>query len=384
MSDRDRFHATMNYGPRDRVPICDFGFWSETVELWKGQGLPEHWNESTTSDFLGMDRYDGWVGLNDSLDPSFEWVILEDRGDQEVVQGHDGVRVLRHKFMSSIPMHVGHLLTDRESWKQHYLPKLDPFSPRRFPATWNERVARWKNPNRPNCLTLPGGSLYGWIRNWMGVEAVSYAVYDDPAWFEEMVDTVFHLIHSVLSRALECGVQFDNCGMWEDMCYSGGPLLGVEHFKQYLVPRYRKLTELLNKHGVKVVWLDCDGNIEKLIPHWLDAGVNCMFPIEVGTWGADPVKMRKEYGKELLLMGGFDKHVLAQGKGAIKTEVERLLPLVEEGGFIPFCDHRVPPDVALNDYLYYLELARKVWGGGVNLKPMYPVWDLKPRALEAV
>ncbi|MBI4471986.1 MAG: hypothetical protein HY646_04915, partial [Acidobacteria bacterium] len=76
------------------------------------------------------------------------------------------------------------------------------------------------------------------------------------------------------------------------------------------------------------------------------------------------------YGKELLLMGGFDKHILAKGQRDIEREIYRLAPLVEEGGYIPFCDHRVPPDVPLANYLHYLQTARKVWGKGVNLKPL--------------
>lgn len=376
MTDRERFLATMHYRTRDRAPICDFGFWSETAEVWKSQGLPEHLDANTASDFFGMDRFEGWVGIRDSLDPLFESVILEDRGDQEVVQGGDGVRTLRHKFMSSIPMHVGHLLTDRESWNKHYKHRLDPDSPGRFPPEWPGRISRWSNPRRPNVLTLPGGSLYGWLRNWMGIENVSLVVYDDPAWFEEMVETIANLICGILTEAFESGVQFDTCGMWEDMCYSGGPLLGVDHFKQFLVPRYRRITDLLRKNGIEIVWLDCDGNIEKLMPLWLEAGVNCMFPVEIGTWGADPVRYRKEYGRDLLMMGGFDKHVLAKGKKEIADEVKRLTPLVEAGGYIPFCDHRVPPDVPLDNYLHYLHQARAHWGKGVNLKPMGRIWDL--------
>jgi uroporphyrinogen decarboxylase len=119
-----------------------------------------------------------------------------------------------------------------------------------------------------------------------------------------------------------------------------------------------------------VTWVDSDGDISLLIPLWLEAGVNCMFPIEVGTWGADPVALRNEYGKDLLMMGGFDKKILAKSKEAIEAEVRRLTPLVEEGGFIGFCDHRVPPDVPLENYWHYLELVRKEWGLDTNLKPM--------------
>ncbi|MCB0123503.1 MAG: hypothetical protein KDE58_14730, partial [Caldilineaceae bacterium] len=139
---------------------------------------------------------------------------------------------------------------------------------------------------------------------------------------------------------------------------------------QYLVPHYRRITDLLHKHGVDVVWLDCDGDISLLVPMWLDAGVNCMFPLEVGTWRADPIKYRREYGKDLLIMGGFDKHLLQGNKAQIEAEVQRLAPLVDEGGFIGFCDHRVPPDVPLENYLFYLSKVRDIWGHGVNLPPM--------------
>ena len=44
--------------------------------------------------------------------------------------------------------------------------------------------------------------------------------------------------------------------------------------------------------------------------------------------------------------------------------LETAMPLVEEGGYIAFCDHRVPPDVTLDHYLFYLDTVREVWGKG--------------------
>ena len=87
-----------------------------------------------------------------------------------------------------------------------------------------------------------------------------------------------------------------------------------------------------------------------------------MFPVEVGTWGADPIQLRKQFGKDLLMLGGFDKRILMQENADIEAEVRRLAPLVEEGGYIGFCDHRVPPDVTLENYLFYLETVRQIWG----------------------
>ncbi|MCC7406969.1 MAG: hypothetical protein IT442_02785 [Phycisphaeraceae bacterium] len=370
MNTRERFLAQMHYRPRDRSLIWDFNFWRETIAIWHEQGLPPEvvhdYRGTHTDPFFGMDPTAAWVGYP-GLSPAFEAKVIEDRGDHEVVQQDNGVQVLRKKFMSSIPQHVGHLLVDRESWNKHYRPRLDPSLAHRI----NGQNARDQQA-AGNVLVVGGGSLYGWLRDWMGMENLSLVVYDDPAWFEEMVTTAADCIVGVIARIKELGIRPDACGIWEDMCFNAGPLLSPQHFKQFLVPQYRRITDLLHSIGVDVVWVDCDGCIDQLVPLWLEAGVNCMFPIEVGTWGGDPVKFREQYGKDLLMVGGFDKRVLMRGPAAIDAEVQRLTPLVEEGGFIPLPDHRVPPDVPYAHYIHYLKQARKIWGKDTDLRPMHP------------
>lgn len=396
ITDRERFLATMHYRPRDRAYLCDFGFWDEVFPLWHAQGLPRWVNRQTSDEFFGMDGFERhWVseegsalisrnrllragGLKVGLCPYFEDRVLEDRGETELFQQLDGVRVLRHKTMSSIPPHAGHLLVDRASWNEHYRWRLDPANPDRYPQNWDETIAAWSSPEREHILVLPAGSLYGWLRNWMGVERLSLLVYRDPGLFEELVTTVADCIYGVLRRVLEAGARFDAAAYWEDMCYNAGPLLGPRHFRQFLVPHYRRINALLRQHGIDVIFVDCDGRIDALVPLWLEAGVNCMFPVEVGTWGGDPVRFRREYGRELLLLGGFDKRILAghgaatpaAARAAIEREVTRLAPLVEEGGYIGFCDHRVPPDVPLANYWHYLQTIRRVWGRDCNLRPL--------------
>jgi uroporphyrinogen decarboxylase len=365
----------MHYQPRDRVSIADFGFWEETIEIWHAQGLPKEiyfdGEDNNTLEFFGMDFGIDGIGteVESGLYPAFEEKIIEDHGNRIILRQEDGVIVERDRFMSSIPKPITHTLTGRESWQEHFLPRLDPETPGRFPEDWEDRIKFWDSPQHEQVLVLPGGSLYGWLRNWMGLEQLSFTIYDDPDFFDEMVTTVADCILTVMEKILASGVQFEACAMWEDMAYNAGPLLSPRHFKQYLVPHYRRIADLCHRFGVDVIWVDCDGNIDALLPLWLEAGINCMFPIEIGTWEADPITYREEYGKELLMMGGFDKRILAQSKGEILQEIHRLTPLVEEGGFIPFCDHRVPPDVPYVNYLFYLDRVREVWGEGINLNP---------------
>jgi uroporphyrinogen decarboxylase len=381
MNARERFRNIMHFKPVDRCPIRDFGFWDETLLVWKKYGLPESVENGTTAgEFFGMDPELTCGGFTD-LCPYFEQEVLEDRGDSEIVRDLDGVVVERGKIMSAIPAHLDHLLQDRESWEKHYKPRMQPDDPRRFQSqdpwtkTW---IEKWTHPDRDYPLSIYAGSLYGRQRQWFGLVRVSEVIYDDPKLFEEIVETCADIAIAMIERMCgELGVRPEAANMWEDMCYNAGPLISPKTFKQVLVPHYRRIVDTLHRYGVDVVSLDCDGKIDKLVPLWLEAGVNCMFPLEVGTWGADPVEYRKEYGRDLLIMGAFNKRILAGRKRDITAEVERLAPLVEEGGFIPFCDHLVPPDVPLSNYIHYLNEAKRVWGKGLdNLKPTgEPDWE---------
>jgi uroporphyrinogen decarboxylase len=345
----------------------DFGFWDETLVIWEQLGLPHRAN---TDFFFGMDPQ--WIvaPINAHLCPAFPYQVLEDRGDTELVRDGEGVTKEQGKFLGSIPRHCDHTLKDRASWEQEFKWRLDGHNRERYPKNWSSLVYRYRHPARDFPLGINVGSLYGWIRNWMGLEAVSMLVYDDRPLFEEMVATVADCVIAAITPALVAGIRFDYALMWEDMCYRAGPLLSPKVFNEVLVPNYKRITGLLKRYGVDVVIVDCDGDISQLVSLWLEAGVNTMFPMEVGTWGADPIAYRRQYGRQLLMIGGVSKRILAGTKEDISREVERLTPLVEEGGYIPTPDHRVPPDVPLENYIFYLNEAKRIWGKNLpDLKP---------------
>jgi len=110
------------------------------------------------------------------------------------------------------------------------------------------------------------------------------------------------------------------------------------------------------------VSLDCDGKIDALLPVWFENGVNTMFPIEVGTWGASIAPWRAQFGPGLLGVGGVDKKVFARDRAAIDAEVERQKPLVELGGYIPCIDHRIAPDAEWDLVRYYCGRMRETFG----------------------
>lgn len=378
MNARERFVATLHYQPRDRCPIMDFGFWRETLVIWEQYGFPKGGDPDS---FFGMDPQWAHVPVNLYLCPPFETIVLEDRGETEIVRGMDGVTREAGKFLGSIPRHLDHTLKDRASWEREYKWRLDGKNPDRYPKDWTEQLRKFSDPERDYPLHVPSGSLFGWLRDWMGLENISLLVYDDRELFEEMVETIANCVVEALTPVLEAGIRPECANFWEDMCYRSGPLLSPAIFKEVLVPQYRRITSLLRRYGVDVALVDCDGDIRQLAPLWLEAGVNTMFPVEVGTWGADPYTFRREYGRQMLLIGGVSKRVLAGTFDDISREVERLAPLVEEGGYIPTPDHRVPPDVPLKNYIHYLNEAKRIWGK--NLPNLRPTGHLDPNAPRA-
>ena len=177
---------------------------------------------------------------------------------------------------------------------------------------------------------------------------------------EDMVETCCLLVEDFLDQVLP-HFDFDYASGWEDICFKNGPIVSVDFFKNVVMPRYKRINKKLKDHNIDIWYIDCDGDVRPILPYFLKGGVNCLFPFEVNGC-AHPAELLNEYGMELRIMGGFNKIEMGKDKAAIDAYMNTLVPLVERGGFIPFCDHRCPPNVTPENYLYYLDLKEKMFG----------------------
>ena len=359
MNRRERFLKTMTFKDVDRLPDYEFGYWNETIDKWHEQGLPSHIKTNRDTelffDLEGLETEES-LPVVTGMWPTLPERVLSEEGDTAVVDDGIGGVYVRKRWTSTVPRYIRYPIRNRDDWDK-LKPFFDPETPGRFSLNWEEAVARYRERDYPIHVSV--GSLYGWLRNWIGVEKLSLAFYREPEWVGEMMDTLTSLWMAVLSRALK-DVKVDYASWWEDMCYNRGPLLSVRLFEEFMVPKYKRVTDMLKDHGVEINVLDCDGRINELVPGWLKGGINCMFPLEAAHTNA--FKLREEFGKKVLLMGGVNKLALMRSRDDIDAEVRRLVPLIEEGGFIPTVDHRVPPDVPLDNYSHYLNEKRKAIG----------------------
>jgi uroporphyrinogen decarboxylase len=362
MTSRERPLACLRLQPVDRIPLVHFGFWKETLRKW---ALDGHITEEEAEGYadgnavdaelcrrLGFDHcWTAAIWPNNFLAPAFEPKVMRELPDGSChILNMEGVIELDVPGATSIRAEIEHLLVDRASWEEHYKWRLQ-WDPARIAG-----LDTWEPPVQDRPIGLWCGSLIGKVRNILGVEGLAYMAEDDPDLLDEIIDTCGALCLKCTGEVLDRDVDgIDFAHFWEDICYNYGPLVNPRFFQDKIVPWYRKITDLLKEHGIDLVSVDCDGCIDTLIPLWLESGVNIMFPIEVGTWNASIHPWREQYGQRPMGVGGMRKHLFARDKAAIDTEIERLRPLIDLGGYIPCPDHRIPPDAKWELVQYYTD-----------------------------
>ncbi len=383
MTERENFLAILKYQDYSHIPIVHFGFWDELLEKWSQEGYilteeAENWSDGNYYDLkitrhLGFDyNYHNMFCPKSRIFPEFEEKVIEKFDDGTMhLQNIDGVIVLKRDEAGSIPGEIDHLLKDRAAWEEHYKWRYQ-FSPKRVEDSMvrvNDKFVPYnqggleflKKDERDYPYGLHCGSLYGQIRDVIGLVGISYMMVDDEPLFDEIIETVADMNYQMVKYVLESGAKFDFAHFWEDICFKSGPLISPKVFDVKVGPHYKRITDLVKQYGIDIISLDCDGLIDELIPTWLNNGVNTMFPIEVGTWNASIGPWREKYGKEIRGVGGVNKVVFAKDREAINKEIERLKPLVEMGGYIPCPDHRLPTDAKWELVQYYCEQMRNTF-----------------------
>jgi len=358
MTDRERFNNQMHYKPVDRCFNMEFGYWQENYDQWPifvDNGITD---EGQANAFFNFDRITQ-TGTNIWINPGFSYKVVEETETTRLIRDYNGLLAEVPKDgHDTIPHFIKSSITTPDDWKRVKEERFRRDDPdRKAPI---EKLKEWHPPDHDIPLGIGTGSMIGRIRDMLTFEGLAYACYDHPEMVEDMVETACVLVEDSLDQILP-HIQFDYACGWEDICFKNGPIVSLDFFTNVVVPRYKRIGDKLHAAGIDFWYTDCDGDVRPLIPGFLEAGINCLFPYEVNSC-VHPCDLLDQYRGELRIMGGFDKMQLIKGKEAIKEYMLGLVPHVERGGFIPFCDHRCPPDVDPDDYIYYLDLKEEIFG----------------------
>lgn len=285
----------------------------------------------------GLPVHTGWRGGD-------EEVILEDTPDRLVYRDRMGRRMEMAKQAATLALPSTYPVATMDDWrkiKHHY-----EYSPARLSQFQDQ-------PGKVRTVHIPGG--FDEPRQLLGEENLALACYEQP----ELIHDILQTIGDTAVRLIE-QVNLDQLAVHEDMAGRSGPLLGPKQVEEFIAPYYRRCWDAARERGARLFIQDSDGDMRPVIPAFLAAGLNVMFPCEPAA-GMDIVKLRAQYGQQLAFVGGIDKHVLRKSREEIVAELEyKIPPMVKSGGCVLGLDHRIPNGTPLANYRFYVAKAWEI------------------------
>lgn len=321
MNSRERFRQIMRHGSADRVPLFEEGIRAEVLELWHAQGLPPH---ADLSSLFSFDRHE-------RIEPE-----LEPRPEPE-----------------AWPSSISELAAFRQL--------LDPADPSRLPENWPDCVRLWCSRDYPLIFRVCRGLFLSLgIDGWQTFSDVIQRLACEP----QVVLETMRIQAEFAARLAEIvltDVEVDAAVFSEPICDNHGPLVSPRMFEEFALKSYQPILEVLHKSGVETIIFMTWGNARLLLPAVVRYGFNCLWAYEVNTMAMNYCDLRREFGRELRLIGGIDLDKVREGEAAIRREIlDKVPPLLADGGYIPLADGRVREDVPYKNYVYYRRLLEEI------------------------
>jgi hypothetical protein len=325
-------------------------------------GLKEEWEEQgATPEELDFTAFHyrcearGHLPINVGRNGGFPEVQLEETDEYRLWRDGLGRTMKLPKQFATLPLPLDYPVKTMDDWLR--IKPWYRFSEERLAGDWAVVARRHRAEDRVVCVGIPGG--FDEPRQLMGEEELCVAYYAQPELVHDILETLSDTAFRVLDR-VSATVPVDLLFVHEDMAGKSGPLAGPTQIREFIAPYYRRVWSLLRDRGARVFDQDSDGDMNPVIDAFLDAGVNCMHPMEPAA-NMDIVAVRAKYGTRLAFYGGLDKHVLRQSKEAIVAELERKIPpMVATGGCVLALDHRITNGTPLEHYRFYVAKAWEI------------------------
>ena len=368
MTHKERYVSLFRGKPVDRAPFyLIMGPSQQALERWVTEGLdvaldsddPASYERASEQvrDMFGFDTNRGlMLPVNGFVWPEFKEEVLEETDDHVIRRTAWGSVKRGSKTKGRMLLQDSAPVTDWESWEP-IKERLVANTPGRLPGNWATLCDQAKTTEFPVYTgDLPVG-FFGGPRELLGTETLCTMFYDSPDLVNDILDTLCALWTELYTNAYQ-DAPFDYFFIWEDMCYKNGPLISPAIFREFLLPRYKRLTSALKAAGVKLIMVDSDGDTRKLVPLWTEGGVDITFPWET-QYGLDITEVRKQF-PSVGMIGGINKSALARGRTGVDQELEKIPWMLEQGRFIPGLDHQTPPEVPWDAFKYYCERLREL------------------------
>lgn len=352
MDSRERFLKALRRQQPDRVPIHD-SLWAETVRRWHKQGLP---TEIPPEDYFGYEM----ISLGVDQSPMFEVKTLH-KDSEYVIETtpYGGVRKNFRTFAST-PEIVQWAVKSKADWeriKHRHRPDFVPDYARVDWVSFRQRYQQARSEGK--CIAFSAVVGYDQLQRYVKSEELLMITLDDPDWFREMVQTMAELALRMAKLVIAAGYQPDVAFLYNDMAYRNGPLFSPRTYRECILEWDKMLCDFFHSQGMPVIY-HTDGDIHLLIPPLIEAGVDCLQPLEAKA-NMDVRELKAEFGDRLAFMGNIDTRKMADpDPRVIEEDIRTKLETAKVGGgYIYHSDHSVPPFVTLEQYRRVMALVKQ-------------------------
>ena len=306
----------------------------------------------TPSEYFGFHL----SGFGADLTPQYPIRVLE-RNDEYIIEStaYGGVRK-NHRDYSTTPELLDYGVKSREDWEAAKR-RLQPGTTRVDWVTLKNNYSRAQSDNL--YLTFNAITGYDLCQAYIRSDMLLPLLIDAPDWVQDMVETQADMVIEMAKIVMAEGYRFDAAFLYNDMGYKNGPFFSPRMYRNIIKPADKRLFDFFHGRGMKIILHSC-GDVRMLLPDLIDAGLDCIQPLEVKA-GMDVVELKKQYGNDLSFMGGIDVRAMADPDPAvIEQEIARKIPAAKVGGgYIYHSDHSIPNNVSFEQYCRVLELVRK-------------------------
>lgn len=348
MTGKERFDLALAHREGDRIPIDD-GPWATTVRRWHQEGLPEG---VSPREYFGYEMSGAGADLSLGLEPE----VVEETEEYTIAWNSSGALRKNFKHSTSTPECIDFKIKTPEDW----FAWKETLTIGRDRVNW-EGGLRAMRAARDQGLWFPYRAATGYDKTQgvIGSERLLMAMATDPQWCADIFMTWSDMIVQSAELMMEGGFEFDGAFLFDDMGYRNGPLFSPEMYRRMCKPAHAKVCDFFHRHDLKVILHSC-GDVTDLVPDLIEAGFDCLQPLEVKA-GMDLIGLKEQYGERLAFMGGIDVRAMAHpDPHVIEEEIATKIGFAKRGGgYIYYSDHSVPDNVSFEQYRYVMELVRK-------------------------
>ncbi len=159
------------------------------------------------------------------------------------------------------------------------------------------------------------------VRGWNRFAEVVEALVLNPQFVHKSMSIQCEFAAKLAERVLQT-VEVDAVVFNEPIGGNDKPLISPKMYEEFVLKSYEPILAVIRQFGVKTIIFRTYANARLLIPSILKWGFNCLWACEVNAEAMDYSDLRKEFGRDLRLIGGIDLDALRIGKDSIKREIE--------------------------------------------------------------